>query len=178
MTTNTNLQLIQYKTIHRTHITQSKMFLMGLTDTDNALWGALTPIFMQPGSANLFILSEPQQLRQYPRSWTAESSGTPVPPKYTIPVLVSPAITKKIVFQNWKSNHHWTNLISEFISTEETAGYRKSNISAFKDIWDPFITFPHTFLSPYLLPSLPLFSLSPSTSHYSQTTPNTQHSQP
>ena len=34
MTTNTNLQLIQYKTIHRTHITQSKMFKMGLTDTD------------------------------------------------------------------------------------------------------------------------------------------------
>ena len=32
MTTNTNLQLIQYITIHRTHITQSKMFKMGLTD--------------------------------------------------------------------------------------------------------------------------------------------------
>lgn len=34
MTTNTNLQLIQYKTIHRTHITQSKLFKMGLSDTD------------------------------------------------------------------------------------------------------------------------------------------------
>ncbi|XP_065112772.2 G-protein coupled receptor family C group 6 member A-like [Paramisgurnus dabryanus] len=34
MTTNTNLQLIQYKTIHRTHITQSKLFKMRLSDTD------------------------------------------------------------------------------------------------------------------------------------------------
>ncbi|KAJ0032064.1 hypothetical protein NQD34_002145 [Periophthalmus magnuspinnatus] len=34
MTSNTNLQLIQYKVIHRTHITQYKKFKMGLTDTD------------------------------------------------------------------------------------------------------------------------------------------------
>ena len=34
ITTNTNLQLIQYKTIHRIHITQGKMFKMGSIDTD------------------------------------------------------------------------------------------------------------------------------------------------
>ena len=31
--TMTNLQLIQYKVIHRTHITQSKMFKMGLANS-------------------------------------------------------------------------------------------------------------------------------------------------
>ena len=34
MTSNTNLQLIQYKIIHRTHITQYKMYKMGLANTD------------------------------------------------------------------------------------------------------------------------------------------------
>ena len=34
MTSNTNLQLIQYKTLHRYHITQSKLFRMGTVNTD------------------------------------------------------------------------------------------------------------------------------------------------
>ena len=34
MTNNTNLQLIQFKIIHRIHITEKKMFTMGLRDTD------------------------------------------------------------------------------------------------------------------------------------------------
>jgi len=32
MTNNANLQLIQFKIIHRIHITEKKMFLMGLRD--------------------------------------------------------------------------------------------------------------------------------------------------
>lgn len=34
MTTNTNLQLIQFKTNHRTHYTQSKMHKIGLVNTE------------------------------------------------------------------------------------------------------------------------------------------------
>ena len=161
MTTNTNLQLIQYKTIHRTHITQSKMFKMGLSDTDtcsqcasgsidtyfhatwlcqpvHSLWTTVTNTLSSvldcrvPLSPALCLLGD--------------TSDSPFPLKYKTPVLVSLAITKKIVFQNWKSKsschfNHWTNLITEFILTEETAAYKKNNISAFKEIWNPLITF-------------------------------------
>ena len=59
---------------------------------------------------------------------------------------VSLAIAKKIVFQNWKSKSschftHWTNLITEFILIEETIAHKMNNISAFKETWNPLITF-------------------------------------
>ena len=56
MTTNTNVQLIQYKTIHRTHLTLSKMFKMGFTQKSvhSALWAAQIIILMPLGPANQF----------------------------------------------------------------------------------------------------------------------------
>lgn len=160
MTTNTNLQLIQYKTIHRIHITQSKLFKMKLSDTDicsqctsgstdtylhatwlcqpvHSLWTTLTNTLSSildcrvPLSPALCLLGD--------------TSETSIPSKYKTPVLVSLAITKKI-FQNWKSKYfchfsHWTNLITEFILTEETIAHKKNNISAFKKTWNPLITY-------------------------------------
>lgn len=161
MTTNTNLQLIQYKTIHRIHITQSKLFKMKLSDTDicsqctsgstdtylhatwlcqpvHSLWTTLTNTLSSildcrvPLSPALCLLGD--------------TSETSIPSKYKTPVLVSLAIAKKIIFQNWKSKSschfsHWTNLITEFILTEETIAHKKNNISAFKKTWNPLITF-------------------------------------
>ena len=73
MTTNTNLQLIQYKTIHRTHFTRSiKLDLLTLTPAHNAQ-GTRTPISTPPGTANPFTRFGPLLLRRYPPSWTAES---------------------------------------------------------------------------------------------------------
>lgn len=156
MTTNTNLQLIQYKTFHRAHITQSKTFKMGLSDTDtcsqytsgstdyfhatwlcqpvHSLWTTVTNTlssaldFRFPLSPALCLLGD--------------TSDTAFPSKYKTPVSL--AIAKKIVFQNWKSSchfYHWTNQITEFILTEETAAHQKNNISGFKETWNPLITF-------------------------------------
>ena len=60
MTSNTNLQLIQYKIIHRTHITQYKMYKMGLANTDtcyNAHRAHQIIISTHSGLANRFTLS-------------------------------------------------------------------------------------------------------------------------
>lgn len=160
MTSNTNLQLIQYKTIHRYHITQSKMFKMGLSDTDTCAQctlGSTDTYFhatwlCQPVHSLWITITETLSTVldcRVPLSPTlcllGDTSDTPLPPKYTVPVLVSLAIVKKIVFQNWKSRaschlSHWTNLISEYI-TEEIASCKGKKISAFKDTWNPLITF-------------------------------------
>ena len=75
-----------------------------------------------------------------------DTSEFPLLSQHKIPVLVSLAITKKIVFQNWLSKtschlKHWSNLLPEYISTEEIHARKNNNICAFKDIWNPFITF-------------------------------------
>ena len=116
MTTNTNLQLIQYKTIHRTHITQSKMFKMGLADTDSC-----SQCTLDSTDNDLYATWVCQPVHSF---WTAVTNtlstifgcriplssslcllraNTKIPPKHKNPLLISLTIAKKIVFQNWKS---------------------------------------------------------------------------
>jgi len=119
MTSNSNLQLVQYKTIHRIHYTQSKLFIMGITDTDicphctlgcpdtylyatwscqpvNSLWTSVTK-----------TLSTILDCSRVPLSPTlcllVDTTSIPIPQKFKNPLLVSLTIAKKIVFQNWKS---------------------------------------------------------------------------
>ena len=124
MTTHTNLKLIQNKIIHRTHITQSKMFKMGFSDTDicsqctlgstddyfhatwacqpvHSLWTAVTEKLSSslgcriPLSPSLCLLGDITQVV--------------LQTKYRNPFLISLTIVKKIILQNWKSKkscHH------------------------------------------------------------------------
>ncbi len=160
MTTNTNLQLIQYKTIHRTHITQRKMFRMGLTNTDtcsqctlgstddylhstwscqpvHALWVSVTEKLSTilgcriPTSPELCLLGDLTQVT--------------IPIKLRNPLLISLTIAKKVIFQNWKSKSschitHWTNLLIEYISIERITANIRDNMAAFNEIWNSFIT--------------------------------------
>lgn len=165
MTSNTNLQLIQYKTIHRTHITQSRLHKMGTVNTDicphctsgstdtylHATWNC------QP--VNLLWTSVIKTLStildcRIPLSPTlcllGDTTSTLIPQKIKYPVLVSLTIAKKVVFKNWKSRNschinHWFNLMSEHILTEELIAQKNNNTSAFEDIWRPFITFFQTY---------------------------------
>lgn len=137
MTKNANLQLIQYKTLHRTHYTGERLAKMGFTsgiclhcsqncpDTYiHATWHC-PPIkhFCKdvteslshllgcriPLSPLLCLLGDLSTLNQ-------EITNTRM-------LLVALAIGKKTIFLNWKSRStihitHWKNLLIEYISLE------------------------------------------------------------
>ena len=148
MTTNTNLQLIQYKVIHRSHITQTKMFKMGLANTDissqctsddylHAMWlcqlvysfcititEALSTILDSriPSSQTLCLLNDISKIN--------------IKQHFKNLLLISLAVAKKVVLQNWKSKkschiNHWKNLITEYITIENHHAYiaYKANVS-------------------------------------------------
>ena len=137
MTKNTNLQLIQYKIIHRTHLTGHKLFRMGFTSdicphcTQNcpdtyihALWhcspithfwekitGLLTTFFgcCIPTSPSLCLLGDTTTINLNHFSNTT--------------LLVALAVAKKTILINWKSKNNihisiWKNLLLDHISLE------------------------------------------------------------
>ena len=160
MTSNTNLQLIQYKIIHRTHITQYKMYKMGLANTDtcsqctsgtsdnyfHALW-ACQPVHSFWGSVtqklstilNYRIPSSPQLCL------LGDISVINIPNRYKNSLLISLTVAKKTILLNWKSKNsininHWTNLLSECISMEKITAHNKNNITVFMERWSPFLS--------------------------------------
>ena len=159
MTTNTNLQLIQYKTIHRIHITQGKMFKMGLINTDicsQCTLGHIDDYFQatwscQPVLSFWITVTEKLSCILGCRISASPSlcllgdlTHVTIPTKQKNPLLISLTIAKKIIFQNWKSKHschitHWTNLLSEHISIEKITACKTNNISTFEETWTIFI---------------------------------------
>lgn len=75
MTTNTNLQFIQYKVIHRTHITQyKKQNKMGLSDKVQSAPSKSQKItFMQFGHVHQFTIFGTQKHKNMPILWSAQS---------------------------------------------------------------------------------------------------------
>ena len=148
MSDNTNLQLIQYKVNHRTHITQSKMFKMGLANTDICsqctLGGTYTYLhtiwLCQPVHSFWITVTETlSTILSYriPASPTlcllGDISEIHIPQKHRNPLLISLVVAKKVVLQNWKSKkschiNNWTNLISEYISMKKYNAHRKKQI--------------------------------------------------
>ena len=109
MTTHTNLQLIQNKIIHRTHITQSKMFKMGFSDTDicsQCTLGSTDDYFHATWAC--------QPVHSLCTAVTEKLSsivGCRIPSLCLLGdiTLISLTIVKKIILQNWKSKkscHH------------------------------------------------------------------------
>uniref|UniRef100_A0A8C5GQH1 Reverse transcriptase zinc-binding domain-containing protein n=1 Tax=Gouania willdenowi TaxID=441366 RepID=A0A8C5GQH1_GOUWI len=136
MTKNTNLQLIQYKVLHRSHITQQKMHKMGFSATDicsqctqntadsylHALW-LCSPVqhfwiliteklssildYRIPLSPNLCLIGDLTMLQP--------------PANQSQSILAALAIAKKTILLNWKDKkslniNQWQNLLTEFIS--------------------------------------------------------------
>lgn len=163
MTTNANLQLIQYKTLHRIHLTQSRLHKMELSETDiclqcttgstdnylhatwdctpvHSFWALVTDKLSNilgcrvPLHPSLCLLGDTSQIH--------------LPNKYHNPLLISLAIAKKIIFQNWKNKKgcsisHWIKLIIDHISVEKNKANKQKHMSAFTETWTLFINHFH-----------------------------------
>ena len=159
MTKNTNLQLIQYKVLHRTHITQQKMKKMGFSETDictqcnqntpdtylHALWlcspvQSFWSIVIQrlssilncriPLSPNLCLIGD--------------LSTTDLALTLSQSVLVSLAIAKKTILLNWKNKQslnitQWQNLLIDYILLDKIAATKKQQLTDFTEKWSPFL---------------------------------------
>uniref|UniRef100_A0A3Q1CLT5 Reverse transcriptase domain-containing protein n=1 Tax=Amphiprion ocellaris TaxID=80972 RepID=A0A3Q1CLT5_AMPOC len=159
MTKNTNLQLIQFKVLHRTHITQYKLYKMGFSRSDtctqctqnmtdtyfHALW-LCTPVYQ-------FWVTITQKLSNIldcgiPHSpnvcLIGDLTQTALPDIHIQPTLAAIAIAKKTILVNWKDKKalnitHWLNLLTEHISLERISAIRKNQLDSFKEKWSPFI---------------------------------------
>lgn len=137
MTKNANLQLIQYKILHRTHYTGEKLAKMGFTSeicshctqncTDtyiHAIWHC-TPIkhFWEDITQSLSVLLD----CRIPLSpslcllgdLTALSNNT-INSRILLTALT---IAKKTILMNWKTRNkihinHWKNLLTDYITME------------------------------------------------------------
>lgn len=67
-----------------------------------------------------------------------------LPVNYRNPLLISLAIAKKTIFQNWKSKNmlhinHWTNLLVEYIGLEYHTFISNNDTTTFIHTWNPFL---------------------------------------
>ena len=141
MSNNTNIQLIQYKINHRVHITQHKMYKMGFTDSDlcthctlhtadnyvHALWQC-PPVhqFWQEIITNLSLLLGCSLPLSPSLCLLGDSSEINTSNQNTTSILVALSIAKKTILLNWKNRDQlsisqWLNLLSEYISMEQTS---------------------------------------------------------
>lgn len=154
--TNTNIQLIQYKIVHRTHITQRKMFKMGLETSDNcnlntqdsylhALW--LCPPVYQFWTDVTNKLTEffKTRIPKFPSLCLLGDTSQINPSfKYPIPLLMSLAIAKKTILLNWKNKcqisiTQWLHLLREHIIQEKHASETQNQLFKFNTVFSPLL---------------------------------------
>ena len=159
MTKNTNLQLIQYKILHRTHITQYKMNKMGFSDSDICSQCTLntTDTYFHA----LWLCSPVQHFWSTVTQKLASILGCRIPlspnlcllgditvidltTKQATATLAALAIAKKTILLNWKNKqsiniNHWLNLLIEYISMEKISASLKNQLKHFTEMWSSFI---------------------------------------
>lgn len=161
MTTNVNLQLIQYKTLHRTHLTQSRLHQMKFSDTDicsqctlgctdnylHATWDC-TPVhsFWISVTDKLSIILDCRVPLHPSLCLLGDITQIDLPNKFHNPLLISLTVAKKVIFQNWKNKKacnikHWITLITDLITTEKNIANKQKHMSAFSEIWTLFLNY-------------------------------------
>lgn len=163
MSNNYNLQLIQYKVLHRFHFTAQKLSKMGYgTDTcthcmqntpdtyTHAVW-LCTPIYRFwvkvtealttilgchiPATPSLCILGD-----------TSVTSLNTTNNKF---LLVALTIAKKTILMNWKSRKkvniaHWKNLLTDYISLDDPATLNLNITQDTPSPWTSFLIYSQT----------------------------------
>ena len=160
MTKNTNLQLIQYKTLHRTHLTGRRLFHMGYSsDTCShcsqncpdtyihalwyctpvkQLWEKITGLLSTflgchiPISPSLCLLGDTSIVTLNNLECTV--------------LLVALAVTKKTILMNWKTKEKihisiWKNLLLDHISFEISQYSSETHSQESISIWSSLSKF-------------------------------------
>ena len=141
MIKSTNLQLIQYKIIHRVHYTTHKMFKMGFTNTAictqctqntndsyiHAMWHC-TPVH-QFWQEIITFLSHAfvSHIQPSPSLYLlGDISTTNMTKENNRMLLIAPTIAERTTPMNWKTKHnisinHWKNQLMDYISMEKVS---------------------------------------------------------
>ncbi|XP_051807419.1 uncharacterized protein LOC127534961 isoform X1 [Acanthochromis polyacanthus] len=161
MTKYTNLQLIQYKILHRTHITQYMMNKMGFSDSDiclqcsqntadayfHALW-LCTPVknFWTNVSEKLSAILNCRIPLSPSLCLLGDLTTTDLPRKQSQSLLVVLAIAKKTILVNWKNKQSlninlWLNLLINHISMEKISASNKNQLLNFIQTWSLYVNY-------------------------------------
>ena len=160
MSSNSKIQLIQYKVLHRTHITTHKMFNMGFIDNNtcthcptaidnhfHAFW-LCTPIW-RFWSEVMRELSEILNL-SIPLTPSiallGDLSALSIPQHLQTFILIALTLAKKTILLNWKDRNklsvsHWLNLLTDHSNLEQLTSTVKDNLTTFNNTWSPFLQY-------------------------------------
>lgn len=156
MTTDPNLQLIQFKVLHRTHYTNHKLSKMGFTSsfcnnclqntTDtyiHAFWHC-TPIQEFWKNVTLFLSTFFDcHIPLCPSLCVlGDTSALNFNNNDTKILLVALTVARKTILMNWKTRHktninHWKNLLLDFINLDSSNEHNTESTS----IWSPLLAF-------------------------------------
>nr|XP_057934911.1 F-box only protein 8 isoform X1 [Doryrhamphus excisus] len=156
---NPNLQLVQFKTIHRVHYTGQRMFKMGLTDSNicvycpdhvvddylHSMW-ACAPIsnFWQAVCEDLSLALGTSIPSSPVLCLLGDLSTVNVETNHTQLLITALSIAKKTILINWKSKKKlniasYKNLLLDHIAIERMSAESKEQLSEFQSIWAPII---------------------------------------
>ncbi len=147
MTKNANLQFIQYKVLHRFHLTGRKFFKMGFTSetcshcTQNTPDTYFTSCGIAPQLKNFGKISKTESLSNHMGCHIPLSPSLCILGDISIInsndtdsklLLVALTIAKKTILMNWKSRNtihitSWKNLITDYISMENLSTSTQNN---------------------------------------------------
>ena len=160
MTCNSKIQLIQYKVLHRTHITTHKLHCMGFSQNNtcslcpNSVDNYIHALWHCPPIHNFWSevtnrLSEMLSL-SIPTSPTiallGDLSSLHISKQHISFLLTSLTIAKKTILLNWKdrtkiSVTHWLNLLTDHSNLEKLTATLKNNITVYDNTWSPFLQY-------------------------------------
>ena len=153
-------QLIQYKTLHRTYITASKLHRMGFSHSDkcqhcpaltdnyyHAFWNC--PPTQQFWSEVMDRLSEILGLVIPLCPIVAllnDLSSLSAPNHRKSFIFISLTSAKKLILLKWKdrtkiSIKHWLNLLMDHCNLERLTANFKNNTKSFKETWSQFLQY-------------------------------------
>ena len=161
MTCNSKTQLIQYKILHRTHLTNHKLFRMGLSpnntcpicttsidDYMHAMWHCppIQAFWSEVVNRLSEILNFDLPIRPVVAIFGDLSAiKTPLRNHESF-ILISLPLAKKAILLNWKdrskiSINHWLNLLAEHSNLEKITAILKSKIDVYESTWLPFLNY-------------------------------------
>lgn len=157
---NSNLKLIQYKILHRVHITQYRKHKMGFSNSpicaqcnlgslDTYLYSCYcTPVQnFWSGVIDKLYTTLAIEIPLFPSvCLLGLFLETDVAPHYVKLVYVALILAKKAILHHWKTKqplniNHWLHFILEHKAIERMAAGARKSTRSYSEMWSPFIRF-------------------------------------